>query len=302
MLVALGLLVLAGEAAVNRRGRLVRVGSQATRPPTRAPLRWARIPAIVGLVCLVGLALVLPVGVIVYWLRSGQSTTLPATSIISAAVRTAVYAALAGLLATGAALPIALVAVRYRSRLGRLFERSTYVVQSLPGLVIALSLVFFAINYAFRMYQTSALLIVAYAILFFPLALICVLASAGQAPTGLEEVARSLGSRPLAAFRRVTVPLIAPGLAAGFCLVFLSAVTELTATLILIPTGAHTLASQFWNYESNASYGAAAPYAAMLVGVAVVPSYLITRWFDRRTRSGTIRIAVDESVSPLGRA
>ena len=35
----------------------------------------------------------------------------------------------------------------------------------------------------------------------------------------------------------MTLPLVAPGLGAAFCLVFLSAVTELTATLILIPTG-----------------------------------------------------------------
>ena len=46
---------------------------------------------------------------------------------------------------------------------------------------------------------------------------------------------------------------------------FLTAVTELTATLILVPTGVHTLATQFWAYTTNLSYGAAAPYAALLV-------------------------------------
>ena len=60
---------------------------------------------------------------------------------------------------------------------------------------------------------------------------------------------------------RVTLPLVAPGLAAAFCLVFLSAVTELTATLILIPTGVQTLATQFWAYQQNLSYGQAAPFA-----------------------------------------
>ena len=60
---------------------------------------------------------------------------------------------------------------------------------------------------------------------------------------------------------RVTLPLIAPGLAAAFCLVFLSAVTELTATLILVPTGVQTLATQFWAYQQNLSYGQAAPFA-----------------------------------------
>jgi iron(III) transport system permease protein len=70
-------------------------------------------------------------------------------------------------------------------------------------------------------------------------------------------------------------------LAAGFCLVFLSVVTELTATLLLVPTGVHTLATQFWAYQTNTSYGAAAPYAAVMVGLAAVPSYVLSRWFDR---------------------
>jgi iron(III) transport system permease protein len=299
VLVVLGLLVLVGEAMLNRRGRLARVGPQATRPATRSRLGWGVVPTLGGLALLVALALGLPLGAIVYWLVNAQSSTLPSTSIVSAAVRTATYAGLAGVVATVLALPIAFVTVRYRSRLGRVLERSTYLVQSLPGLVIALSLVFFAVHYAFRFYQTSELLILAYAILFFPLALICVLASVAQAPVGLQEMARSLGTRPVEAFRRVTLPLIAPGLAAGFCLVFLSAVTELTATLILIPTGAHTLASQFWNYETNASYGAAAPYAAMLVGIAVVPSYLLTVWFDRRTAT-IATIATSEPVGAVG--
>jgi iron(III) transport system permease protein len=282
VLVGLGLLVLVGEAALNRRGHTARVGPQVSRLPTRTRLGGGTFAVLAGLVALVGLALGLPLGVIGYWLTRHQSTTLPGTSMTSATLHTAVYASCAGVLATVLALPIAILAVRYRSRLGTVIERSTYLVQSLPGLVIALSLVFFSVHYAFGLYQTGELLVVAYAILFFPLALICVLASVAQAPMGLQEVARSLGCGRIEAFRRVTLPLIAPGLAAGFCLVFLSAVTELTATLILIPTGAHTLASQFWSYQTNASYGAAAPYAAMLIAIAVVPSYLISRWFDRR--------------------
>ena len=87
-------------------------------------------------------------------------------------------------------------------------------------------------------------------------------------------MARSLGRRGLTVLFRVTVRLAWPGLVAAFCLVFLSAVTELTATLLLIPTGAQTLATQFWSYESNLSYSQAAPFALVMIVVAAVPSYL----------------------------
>jgi iron(III) transport system permease protein len=103
-----------------------------------------------------------------------------------------------------------------------------------------------------------------------------------QAPRQLEEVARSLGVRSWKALARVTLPLVAPGLAAGFCLVFLSAITELTATLLLVPYGVHTLATQFWAYQTNASYGAAAPYAVVIVALAAIPAAVLTLWFDRR--------------------
>jgi iron(III) transport system permease protein len=159
---------------------------------------------------------------------------------------------------------------------------STFLVQSVPGVVVALSLVFFSVRYAFSLYQTSALLVLAYALLFFPLALVCVRASALQAPPRLAEMGRSLGYGPVMVFLRVTLPLILPGVVASFCLVFLSSVTELTATLILVPTGVQTLATQFWAYQTNTSYGAAAPYALAILVLAAVPNLVLAAWFARR--------------------
>ena len=85
-----------------------------------------------------------------------------------------------------------------------MLERSTYVTQALPGVVIALSLVFFATHYAFGLYQTSTLLVVAYAILHFPLALVCVKTSVAQAPPRLADVGRSLGRGPVVGVRRAS--------------------------------------------------------------------------------------------------
>ena len=61
---------------------------------------------------------------------------------------------------------------------------------------------------------------------------------------------------------------------------FLSTTTELTATLLLRPTGLQTLATQFWVYTGGLAYGATAPYAALMVAVSAVPTYLLTRHVD----------------------
>ena len=108
-----------------------------------------------------------------------------------------------------------------------------------------------------------------------------------RAPVVLEEAAAALGQRRLALFRRVTLPLVAPGLAAAFCLVFLAVITELTATLILIPTGVQTLATQFWAYQQNLSYGQAAPFALVMIVIAAGPSYVLGRYFDRLPAGAT---------------
>jgi iron(III) transport system permease protein len=191
--------------------------------------------------------------------------------------------------ATVAALPVAFLAVRRPGRLSLLLERAGYLVQGLPGLVVALSLVFFAIHAAYRLYQSPALLVLAYAVMFFPMALVSLRVSLAQAPQRLAELARSLGCRPLAAMVRVTLPLAAPGIAASAALVFLSAVTELTATLVLVPTGANTLATAFWAYQSYVSYAAASRYAALIVVIAVVPGVFLQRWLDSGRLVGSFR-------------
>jgi iron(III) transport system permease protein len=283
VLVLIGMVVLAGEAAASMpRARISRAGGQAGRIQVRHRLGGGRLVAsLLAMTALVGSGLGVPLGTLAYWMHASHATTLPAGSIGGALGHTAAYAAAAALLATALALPVALLAVRFRSPAAVVLERSTFLVQSLPGLVIAFALGFWATHYLHRFYQSAPLLVAAYTILFFPLAYICVRASVAQAPRRLEEVARSLGEPPPAVFLRVTLPLVAPGLLAGFSLVFLSAVTELTATLLLVPPGVHTLATQFWALQSDASYGAAAPYAVVMVALAAVPSYVLTRWFDR---------------------
>jgi len=282
ILVLLGLVLLTADGFGRGSGRTSRSGPSVAR--ARQPQRLGRgtVPVVAGFVVLAGLAVGVPFGTLVYWLLQGGRTTLPAAaSLSSAAWHSAGYSAAAAALATAAALPVALLSVRYPGRTTMLLERSTFLVLALPGVVIALALVYFSEHDAAFLYQRSPLLIVAYAILFFPLALVAVRASVAQAPTGLEEMARGLGCRPWSVLWRVTLRLVAPGLAAAFCLVFLSAVTELTSTLILIPTGAQTLATQFWAYTTNLSYAAAAPYATVMLVIAVIPSYLLGRWFNR---------------------
>src|SRR5699024_1761562 len=136
---------------------------------------------------------------------------------------------------------------------------------SLPGLVIGLTLVFFAIRFTYPLYQTVIVLLVGYAMLYLPLAQSPIRGALEQVPKQVEEIASSLGKSSFVVFLKVTLPLIIPGVGAGLALVFLNIMKELTATLLLRPNGVETLATKIWEHTTSIEYAASAPYAALLI-------------------------------------
>jgi iron(III) transport system permease protein len=93
-----------------------------------------------------------------------------------------------------------------------------------------------------------------------------------------------LGCTGLQVLRRVTLPVVLPGIAAALALVSLAVSTELTATLLLAPIGVDTLATEFWSRASAVSYGAAAPYALLLIALSVPATVLLGRAAGRTGR------------------
>ena len=278
VLVAVTLLLVVAEDRTRGRAGYARLGSGSARQRPLVPLRGATAPVLAAMGGLVALTLGVPAVSITYWLLRGSSEGLEADRI-AAAVTGSLSLSLAGAVATTLlALPIGILAARHaRARLARLVEKASWAGHALPGLVVALALVFLAVRSVPAIYQTRTLVVLAYAVLFLPLAVGSVRASVAQSPPRLEEVARSLGSGPLRVLRTITLPLAAPGVGAGAVLVFLTCMKELPATILLRPTGMDTLATRLWDHTTVAAYADAAPYAALLVVLSAVPTYLLSR-------------------------
>jgi iron(III) transport system permease protein len=283
VLVAGCLLLLLAEVRLLGSARLARVGRGAPRPAPRVRLGPAVVPVLLVLLALVVLALGVPLGSLVRWLVVGASTAFPLDELATAAASSLALGAAAAAVTSIAALPIAWLATRHRGRASATLERSTYVASALPGIVVALALVTVTIRWANPLYQTTAMLLAAYVILFIPRALIAQRAALAQAPAGLDDAAHALGAGPLERLRRVTLPLVAPGMGVGAILVFLAVVTELTATLLLSPIGTTTLATRFWSETGELAYGAAAPYAALMIALSAPAAYVLAREARRST-------------------
>jgi iron(III) transport system permease protein len=141
---------------------------------------------------------------------------------------------------------------------------------------VALSLVFLVSRAAPVLYQTALVLVAAYVIRFLPQALAATRSSLLQVTPRFEEAARSLGRTTPQVLRSITLPLVRPGLLAGGCLVFLTAMKELPATLLLRPTGFDTLATRIWTGAAEGIYSEAAVPALWLVLVSALPVYWLT--------------------------
>jgi iron(III) transport system permease protein len=100
-----------------------------------------------------------------------------------------------------------------------------------------------------------------------------------HAAENYDRIARTLGRGAIGAFVSVTLPLAMPGIVVGLMLVMLNVAKELTMTLLLRPTGSHTLASKLWTTTNGEvlDFTAAAPYAITIVLVTAIPTYLLVR-------------------------
>ena len=274
--VAFGLLLM----DIYARGRLryFRTGVGSPRLPGVIRLgrwKWAAFGFCAAVVLS---ALIFPMALLAYWLVRGVAAGEPLL-LLWGSVGSSVYvSALAAIAASAAAIPMAVLVVRYPSIFSQVLERASFVGFALPGIVVALALVFFGINFARPLYQTSTLLVFAYVVLFFPAALGATRASMLQISPRLEDAARGLGRRQTGVIVSVTAPMMRSGVLMGAALVFLIAMKELPATLILGPLGFKTLATSIWSASSEAFFAQAAAPAITLILMSSVPlAFLLLR-------------------------
>jgi iron(III) transport system permease protein len=229
-----------------------------------------RYPAMLLPAAVASLAIALPVAIFALWLTSGGPGYQGGRMAFSwSYARNSVYVAL--LAAGGAvlvALPIALRSAAVDSWLTTLADRAPYVGYATPGIVLAIALASFSLDVVPALYKTVPLLVFAYVVRFMPQAIGSIRASTLQVDRRLVEAARTLGRSRAGAFRSVTLPLIAPGIATGAALVFLTTMKELPATLLLRPLRFDTLVTYIWRVQEAGLYGQAAVPALVLVVVS----------------------------------
>jgi iron(III) transport system permease protein len=281
------LLLAVGVVAVERRMRGVdpvtaRAAYRVNRPMA---LGWWKVPALLATLGVLLLGLVVPLASLAQWAwrglnRDGDPLGALRTELgdLAGATRnTAALGVVTAIAAVLVVLPVAVLVARHRSRFAAPVNATIVGGYAVPGLVIALSLVFWTLNVPGfdRFYQTIPLLVTAYVVHFGSQAMRAAEVAVGGVPERLRESARLLGAGPLRRLVTIDLPLMRPGLLAGGGLVMLSTVKELPATLLLAPTGTTTLATEVWNSYEDGFFADAGLAALVLLAVSGILTWML---------------------------
>ncbi len=158
-----------------------------------------------------------------------------------------------------------------------LLDYAALVPLGLPGIVVAVALIQFWLAMPIPLYGTLMILLLAYVGRYIPLGVRAANASLRQIDPSLEESAQILGASWGTILREVTLPLIRPGLFAGWLLVFVPAIQELSASILLFSSGSITLAVAVYNLYEN---GYIEPVAALaMINMLIIATAI---WLARR--------------------
>ena len=235
--------------------------------------RWTG-PAVAYCALITAVGVGLPIAVVTYWLVRGLSNGVTVDPFMGAAARTAAVGVGGAAVIVLAALAPALLPARRRWT--AVLRGAVHSGYALPGIVVALALVFFATGGA--LYQTVPLLLFAYVIRFVPIASGTLSEHADRLDPRLAEAAQSLGRTPSQILRQITIPLLVPAIWAAFIASFLSVVKELPATLLLAPIEFDTLATHIWSLTEEAFFtSVSAPVLVLLLLSATLVALLQRR-------------------------
>ena len=285
--------------SVQRRylgGRsFVTVAGRAARPARHAlgALRW---PLALALFVVVGLSSIAPLAVLVaaafskVWTDPLTLGNLTLANFFAALVDNQIAArgivnsfklATAGAtLAVLIGLAIAYLDLRTRRRGRQLLDYLAILPLGLPGTVLAVALLQAFIRFPVPIYGTAWILLIAYVVHSMPIAVRGANGALRQVDVSLEEAARVAGASWLTTIRRVLLPIVRSNLMLAWLLVFIPALGELSATILLYTNGTETISVAIFRLSDLGQLEVVAALSTLLI-VVILLATLLTQWLAR---------------------
>lgn len=270
VLISITLVFLYLEAKTREKQAFYQTDGTFRKPRIVELGKW-KIPMVCYVIGIFLLAVVIPIGVLTYWSTLGIANGALNQRFWGFVWNSLLAAGLTAFLCMILSLPVVYLKSRYPSVASKMIEKIAYAGYALPGVIVALGIIFVFNQYIPVLYSTVAMVIMAYVMRFLPKSMQSQDAALKQVSPELDEAGRSLGYPPWKVITKIIFPLILPGILTGGALVFVSAIKELPTTLLLRPPGMDTLAVRIWIEASDYFYDLAAPAALLMILVSALP-------------------------------
>ncbi len=206
---------------------------------------------------------------------------------LDAFVHSFVLSIATGLIVLGLAALVSWFTVRSRVRGRWLLDNLMLLPLSLPGLVIGVSLLFVYLRFPLPIYGTLWILLIAYVTGKLPHGMRYASASMYQIGSDLDESAQVSGASWLEVFRRIYLPLLFPGLFAGFLFIVLTTMRELGSSLLLYSPGNEVISTMIWEMYANGQFTQLAALGVILIGISlciVTAAHYVARRYGFQAR------------------
>ncbi|WP_407280899.1 iron ABC transporter permease [Aromatoleum evansii] len=150
-----------------------------------------------------------------------------------------------------------------------------------PGLVLGLAVMVFYLNADIGIYGTLWIMLLAYVTRFMPYGLRYCTTSMMQIHKELEESASMSGASWATTFRRIILPLLKPGLLAGWIYIVIVSIRELSTSILLYSPGTEVVSIVVWELWENGQYVELSALGVMFI-VALFALVLFAQWLGRR--------------------
>ncbi|MGL4819513.1 MAG: ABC transporter permease, partial [Bacilli bacterium] len=240
------------------------------RPPRRVALGRAKWFAYPFLSILVLFTAIIPILILLMLSYEAVQNGLLTSEWFGYVWNTVKLSAMTAIIVFFISLPLVYFKLRMRSRLSPWVDWLSYISYTLPGVIVALGVIFVFIRLFPPLYGTIGMLIVAYLLRYLPQSIESTETTMRYVSERLDEAAATLGRKPSDIVRSVLFPLTRTGLVAGVALVFVSVMKELPATLLLRPAGMDTLSVRVWIEASEGRYAHAGPSALLIVIISML--------------------------------
>jgi iron(III) transport system permease protein len=294
ILIAVSMLFVALQRYISRRN--VYHGSMINKPVKRQLTGWRNLLAHVAVY---GIGLLGAIPIIISVIFSFRRTNGPVFqegfgfqsyqrllfSLKEIVINSLTFSAAAVVLIVAAGTVIGVLVARRSSINTSLLDSAFMIPYVMPGIVIGIAYVAAFNTGPLVLTGTAAIIVLSIFIRRLPYAVRTTATALRQISPSMEEAAVSLGYSPFKAFLKVTVPLIGPGIIAGGMLSFVTAINELSSSLVLYVGSTMTMPVRIYLLILDGDFGTAAAMSSVLLLLSGSAVYLAFRLMGRNEQT-----------------